>query len=591
MNKKMSFFRFCRRSLTALPVFFALISCDKLLPPTGGSGVDIPVKIRAVGIAGGAQNKTVTRAGGDSRVVGEPVIQDMGGGLIAEITLDEDVEALRDGDTSLGDEVQFRVIAVNINNTPDYADNTVYSYADYEVDKSGNKYEPVGGYLHVITGNSYYFICISYNSTTDLPTGPAIGQNLSSTPIAVSAGSNDLLLEKTVTLSDTDISAGLSFPNLTQQLVKVKATINAGSGRRVEGVTTGSIGIKNVASSGGFNLKDGELTSISAVDPKFNGWKTIGEQTVKDSLTFFKTTGTPTLTIPASAVSVGGTTTGTAPLDLIERTLSLANGKSYTLSITIIKSLKFAASNIYWNNSKLTFEPFPSNGNPSSVPERYYQGVYFKWGSLIGVAAGPDDGAYSTSTTLYRPTDTSIGTLNNRVWEATTGTAWYSIPYRDGSTTEDNDLNTLLDNSDFSSYKGDICNFIDNTYRMPTGNELKDLAKIRDLTTANINTTKVTGIVAAAGTRAFTGGSAGGYVTLSGLIFPASGWRHDNSGKLTYVGYFGYYWSGSSLLDDNHQDRYATSLCFAGGDALLHVAFRYACLPVRCLLDESLGGE
>jgi hypothetical protein len=28
MNKKMSFFRFCRRSLTALPVFFVLAACN-----------------------------------------------------------------------------------------------------------------------------------------------------------------------------------------------------------------------------------------------------------------------------------------------------------------------------------------------------------------------------------------------------------------------------------------------------------------------------------------------------------------------------------------------------------------------------------
>jgi hypothetical protein len=34
---KMSFSRFCRRSLAALPVFLLFAACDKLLPPAGGA--------------------------------------------------------------------------------------------------------------------------------------------------------------------------------------------------------------------------------------------------------------------------------------------------------------------------------------------------------------------------------------------------------------------------------------------------------------------------------------------------------------------------------------------------------------------------
>jgi hypothetical protein len=54
--------------LAALP--FLWMVCDKLLPPGGGNGELVPVKIRAMQIAEGAQNETGTRAngGGEKRL-------------------------------------------------------------------------------------------------------------------------------------------------------------------------------------------------------------------------------------------------------------------------------------------------------------------------------------------------------------------------------------------------------------------------------------------------------------------------------------------------------------------------------------------
>jgi hypothetical protein len=67
--------------LVALSFLFS--SCDKIVSPSG-YGELVQVKIRAVSIAGGAQNKTVTRAGGsEKKIVGEPIIQDMGNGMLA----------------------------------------------------------------------------------------------------------------------------------------------------------------------------------------------------------------------------------------------------------------------------------------------------------------------------------------------------------------------------------------------------------------------------------------------------------------------------------------------------------------------------
>jgi hypothetical protein len=155
MNKKMNFFRFCRRSLAALPVFFLLISCDQLLPP-GGNGEWVQVKIRAVNIAEGAQNKTNTRAGGDgSRIVGEPVIQDLGDGMLAEITVEEDLEALRTGDKSLIPNAWFRIIAIKS------SDDTYLSHADFQA-KTGNGYY-TDDKLYVPSGVACDFVCFSFN--------------------------------------------------------------------------------------------------------------------------------------------------------------------------------------------------------------------------------------------------------------------------------------------------------------------------------------------------------------------------------------------------------------------------------------------
>jgi hypothetical protein len=110
MIKKMNFFRFFRRSLTALPVFLLFSACNKL-PPPSGTGKLVQVKIRAVSIAGGAQNEIVRASGGEQkRIVGGSIVQDLGNGMLAEITVEEDVSALRTGDTLLTNGAKFRVI-------------------------------------------------------------------------------------------------------------------------------------------------------------------------------------------------------------------------------------------------------------------------------------------------------------------------------------------------------------------------------------------------------------------------------------------------------------------------------------------------
>jgi hypothetical protein len=118
------------------------------------------------------------------------------------------------------------------------------------------------------------------------------------------------------------------------------------------------------------------------------------------------------------------------------------------------------------NTGYLTFKPAGYKGT-----ENYYQGVFFKWGSLVGVS--PVGGNYvagnvsTTGTTLYVPAYNS-SSARSSTWEATTGYAmgwtssWaassYNIPYVNASFTGSRVSNylTSLGSTLYASYRGDI---------------------------------------------------------------------------------------------------------------------------------------
>jgi hypothetical protein len=414
MIKKMKLFRFCRRSLAALPVFLLFSACDQLVPPSGGNGVDIPVKIRAVSIAGGAQNETITRAGGEKRIVGEPIVQDLGDGMLAEITVEEDLSALRADPTPepLGSvsSVKFRVIAVS-------SDDKVYSYADYTTGSGTIAKVDNGTELHVLSGGSYYFVCISYNNS-NLPPAPELNATLGN--VSVTAGSNDLLYQ-TFTPAEAIPTSGevnLSFTNLTHQLARVQLTLEVAAGKTITSVP-GSISL-DAPTSGDFNLADGAFSNGLGTTV-FTGWPASPNSTTVESgkITFIPKTNY-TLTIPAGALTLDNKSLPTSALSISSDKFNFVANGSYTLSITlkeVSRSNKFAGSNIYWNGSKLTFDDHGDYTNTK------YQGVYFKWGSLIGVSpaqtSGSDDFSSGTTANDGKNDGTPIYLKVNGEWKKT----------------------------------------------------------------------------------------------------------------------------------------------------------------------------
>jgi hypothetical protein len=182
----------------------------------------------------------------------------------------------------------------------------------------------------------------------------------------------------------------------------------------------------------------------------------------------------------------------------------LSGGTSYVLEVDVKKCV-WARSNIYWDGTQLTFVPAGTD-----LTKQGYQGVFFKWGSLVGVSpakTGTSD-VFSGSTPIYVPIVNS--TLENSTWVATTGsnvmsdvsgttsnwTTWGNntedatdIPYlgpsyntagsvafgRDNRFVIDDDRNTA---AMYQGFRGDICQYlstktgvVSGDYRMPTSTE------------------------------------------------------------------------------------------------------------------------
>jgi hypothetical protein len=230
---------------------------------------------------------------------------------------------------------------------------------------------------------------------------------------------------------------------------------------------------------------------------------------------------------------------------------------------------KFAASNIYWNGTRLTFDPYSATANLSSEQK---QGVMFKWGSLIGIAAAGKANSqfvsWNNDSTIYVPTSPSSPITGHTAWTKTTTTAaqsvWTSsgyagIPYVDATVTigsstdrDNNYLTTLHSSTSAAAYKGDICYYLNSAYRMPTGAECpmpEFMYWIPDLTIPDSKPSNSVATAIDGQTPIPVSGNHGRFLTTpttssSGLWFPASGSRL-NTGHLGNVGTTGRYWCSS----------------------------------------------
>jgi hypothetical protein len=295
-------------------------------------------------------------------------------------------------------------------------------------------------------------------------------------------------------------------------------------------------------------------------------------------------------------------------------TKKLLPGRSYTLQINFRKGIAFAGSNIYWDAEKecLTFKEAGYKGI-----ENNYQGVFFKFGSLVGVSPanlpsgstfnGGTNGDPDTGTPIYlwspaagKWIQTNVATASNSSAGGFTGPAangetthiaWERIPYTDTGSATDRNSNYLYTADDFANNRGDICKYIGEKtgpqgYRMAKSIEFGASVESwsYDSPTTPIGWTRLgPDIWNTFSDTSYPGGtksdiSAGGsYQTYP---FPASGRRISN-GLLGGTGDGGYYWSGSVSNNRGYL------LDFYSGDVSPdYPRDRQYGVSVRCVLRE-----
>jgi uncharacterized protein (TIGR02145 family) len=279
------------------------------------------------------------------------------------------------------------------------------------------------------------------------------------------------------------------------------------------------------------------------------------------------------------------------------------------LQIAIKQGLRWAGSNIYWNGTRLTFAAPGTDDNQS------YQGVYFRWGSLVGIS--PKDAFVANTTPIYVPT-----AINGNVitWAPTNVTAakaahgwtvspnggtngYDSIPY-------DNTGSANLDTYTPSGFKGDICRFLSHTQGIPDGNwvmptradfeligtgwkvtsptpflsqKYGDAGAWTSWTTNNTIPSSYADAIYGTYGKETTHWRWGASYCNTTTVFPASGFRYGSDGSLSETGCYGSYWSSSGYNTSNAYYWYFTS----GSVSTTSYTYRGSGLSVRCVLQHD----
>jgi hypothetical protein len=505
------------------------------------SGKDVPVRIRSMSVSEGS-SENLNRSSSQQEL--EMVTTPVGDGMLLEMSIKEDESPLRA--VLLGNGKKFRVIAVN-HGTSNY-----YSHGDFTVGVS----DPANDF-HVKIGQKYDYICISYNSDTDLPpsTGYTVGTALS-TSFTVD-NSKDLLWCR-INKNENVPSPGVDLEILlVQMLAKVTVILDCTyNGWGIKSVAASKVGITGIPLTCSMNWSDGTLTGtateqwLTFATPASPYPKTLSS----NALRIIPSSSNATIKFLASAVSRDGyaAVVPTSEKSILFTT-ALNAGVNYTITIRLRTPI-WAKSNIYWDATaqKLTFVPISGNTGKEG-----YQGVLFKWGSLVGVSPAQTGGSNSflDSTPVYKPNGSGG-------WISSTYNTWDEIPYldssysgpgtvawgRDNQYAMDADQNTA---TMYQGFRGDICQYIGATatendlkgYRLPTSNELGPSSGwVNNIPYQTLNSSSnpegTIDIVVLTNTRGRLVNNDMGLV-----VFPASGYR--NNGTLGGVGGNGAYLNGS----------------------------------------------
>lgn len=301
-------------------------------------------------------------------------------------------------------------------------------------------------------------------------------------------------------------------------------------------------------------VREGETLTLTA---------TVSPGNASNKNVTWSSSNTAIATVDASGVvtgkSVGAVTITVTTVEGGKTAVSMVTVKPKIVSPYYPSAHKgWAGSNIYWDGSKLTFD------DTDVTTHQNYQGVFFQWGSLWGIA--PNDESAST-TTVYTPS-------------GQTTVSWTSIPRVDTGLNipDDKPRSYLMEIHDPSKNIGDICRYLTEKaggtlygkkWRMPTQKEFESLYAYTPF-----------------GNFGVQSGNASGTTTISSgykrdnIFLPASGARNEIRGSLGSVGELGLYWSASPYGNFGYHLNFSKSVVTVN----IYAARAYG-MAVRCVQE------
>jgi hypothetical protein len=578
---------------------FTLSSCDKEALGDTPVGELVPISINFLGISEG-NVENLSRSAATESVTETVVLDD---GMLMEMSLEPDPVAELRAVSVLADNVKFLLIAVKA------ADDHYVSHAVYTMTGGIPALDAPGDSVHVPSGGNYRFICVSLNSSTspELYTHGTLLEGVVPS-FANIPGTADLLYWRSDAITVTSRRVlPVAFNHWFSRIyLKVSAQYNGWRISNVDGSKFKFALRGSVASLS----HDGTVSGSTTADGPNSTWPASGTvvDTVRTSdplVYYMDAVSEPRLIVNAGAVSFENRPSfpsANIAADDRPRFPVLAGGKSYILRVKL-KIPKFANSNIYWDDTaqKLTFDAhIDSVANSGDYIARKHeqrkQGVLFKWGSLIGISApGRADTLsyiWKDSASIYVPEIPANPKTNHAAWTKTTVTAaqfaWSSlwgsgylgIPYAMGddyaaygSGQNNMYLSLMPDSTGF--YKGDICHYLNENYRMPCSKELGIVPAAWASNTPN--TYVATDIYG----QSFLDANRCATLKVNGMLFPASGNYLMSNGGLYHIGYSGSYWSSSTDNEKGYCLYFAANSVTASGNG-----GRTGGFSVRCVLKE-----
>jgi hypothetical protein len=513
-------------AIVLLGLMFLLSACEKDVLSDGlGNKVIVNFEIDHSDYDA---NKEVTRSFGAKELKPETVLVPLGNELYLSATLMPDsveVSASNELRAALAEGQRVCIAAYATGNTT-----TAVATGNYKVE--GGALKPDGAPLGVEPG-TYYFVAYSYfNGTAAYPATTNIDPTTS-----------DLIWARTQhTISMAYADRTVILP-MAHKFSRVRVQVDASSISGAAITALGNVGIEG-GKKADLAVGTGDITATgTAVTATFpaTGWTTTPAVRISPYQVFYPSI--TKITVGSLSIKIND---GTAqPFSNLSATFTqaLAEATNYKIMVDV-RANRWAHSNIYWDetlnsgNGGLTFDKTLTN--PSHAD---YQGVLFKWGSLIGISPVGE----SANAIVYIPN------VGNGTWDGTQtmlnsgfgGSEGILPPLGDfvnllGSSTDMKE-NYLYENPNFNDHVGDICSYLtDGDWRLPNMDEFGVKADYDVHATNPFSATDPSG-------RASMGSNGVTYHSAFGTVFfPRSGMRHPQQNfSMQNVGGIGFYWSGS----------------------------------------------